>query len=135
MQSLRQACGTTRREPVKRFTQKSLEEAAKILHITVQLLKNRLTEAKPKAPKEVMRTGEVAAMLGCHNSSVIRWTEDGLLHPLFRLRGQGRRYQRSEVERFMVGIERPTLLPHPPEKHVKIKSKRSSKKPHATRSK
>lgn len=118
---------------MKRFTQKSLEKAAKILHISARLLKSRLGQEKPKPPKEVLRTGEVAAMLGCHNSSVVRWTDEGRLHTLFRHPGQGRRYQRSEVEAFIRDTGNTPLPYHPPAKSGKIKPKRSTSKPHAAR--
>lgn len=85
---------------MRRISEKSLERAAKILGVSVRLLKSRLGPRAPAAPKELLRVGEVARMLGCHRSTVLRWTAEGAIAPLFRHPGKGRRYRRADVERY-----------------------------------
>lgn len=89
----------------KRFTKKELERAAKILGITPLVLKNRLVSGPPKRLGEVLRVGQVASMLGCSPTSVLRWTDEGRIHCLFRHKGKSRRYLRTSIENYIATLK------------------------------
>jgi hypothetical protein len=53
-----------------------------------------------KKKREMVRSTEAAAILGCSSKSIQRWSDARLLRPVARGSGGHRRFTRAELERF-----------------------------------
>jgi excisionase family DNA binding protein len=54
-----------------------------------------------RPPRETLRAGEAAALLGIHVNTLRRWAEQGKLR-MYRLSDRGdRRFRRTEIESFL----------------------------------
>ncbi len=67
-----------------------------------QILKGRPSREKPNLDSKVMvRTGDVAQLLGLHSNTVRRWSEKGVLKS-YRIGPRGdRRFKREDVDGFL----------------------------------